>query len=114
MTRREEKYPDGTDNRFYVYVTKGSLGYTLTLQGRFAEAKDLLLDAHWKFDPPNMTSDKQRVKREIVQWIVIMYDEWNRLEPRREHAEQADEWRKKLDGLPAIKSDTRRQEGEGP
>ena len=69
------------------------LGASLAGQGNFAEAEPLLLEAYQRLQPP---PERPIPKRDALERIVTLYEDWNAAEPGTGYVEKAAEWRATL------------------
>jgi tetratricopeptide (TPR) repeat protein/tRNA A-37 threonylcarbamoyl transferase component Bud32/ribosomal protein S27E len=93
--------PNGHQDVWLRYNAASMLGEALALQGKFAEAEQLLLDsAEWmttdpRMPPPQQTDNIDRA-REAVQRVAALYDAWHAADPHAGYHTKAYRWFRKL------------------
>jgi eukaryotic-like serine/threonine-protein kinase len=103
LALRERMHPDGDIESFYTYASKSALGEILTLQRKFVEAENLLLDAYEKLEPPAITSGHpasayREQQAATAERLATLYETWAEAEPTAGHSETAACWRIRLKG----------------
>jgi tetratricopeptide (TPR) repeat protein len=90
----------GSPERWKFGIAREGLGRSLTELQRREEAETQLLEAEWILAPGHPLAPR-RFHRRCVAGLVRLYDDWERAEPGKGYGARADEWRTRLESLPA-------------
>jgi tetratricopeptide (TPR) repeat protein len=95
---RERILPEDDPQAWLRYNTMSLLGAALLGQGEFEQAEPLLIESYEKMQPPPGPVTGNR-KREALERIAKLYEDWDAAEPGTGKAEQAAEYRALLDAF---------------